>query len=111
MRNRRGVLTLLERLGSTADEVAAELLNLKCTGLKDSGVACPVAMYLTYKGLNEVVVGQKVEWAGQKNRLSVDIPKAVESFTRWFDDGNYPELDEEMPEAVRLVLGGYLPAT
>jgi hypothetical protein len=82
--------TVLNNLGNTAEEVAANLVAAKVKGDRYSTCHCPIAKYLIQQGFIAVVVG--VDSLGYYNkvfghRVDVKIPKPVSEFIQRFDTG------------------------
>lgn len=94
----------LEELGRTATDVAASLSHKGIRGKKASMGACPLACYL--QGLapdQDVLVGnvrfcfdEEQEGYGAVRRAGT-LPRACQMFVDRFDEGGYPELEEEAP--------------
>ena len=88
--------TVLNNLGNTAEEVAANLVAAKVKGYRYSTCHCPIAKYLIQQGFIAVVVGVDSlgYYKGFGHRVGVKIPKPVSEFIQRFDtDGDtFPEL-------------------
>jgi len=83
---------LLERLGSTADEVAASLKRLGVKGRRGSALTCPLAKYLNSRlpGTQPTKVSSV---SFQVTGSQLYVPAGCSDFVRRFDIGRYPELD------------------
>jgi hypothetical protein len=96
------VITLeqaLAQLPDDADEIAAYLIEQKCSGFRETGESCPVANYLTGQGFERVFVetGYVKAWADGDEHF-IPTPEPVASFVRRFDeDDDWPELDADLP--------------
>jgi hypothetical protein len=90
----RDVCALLDRLGSTPDEVAAALLAGGYRGRRDDTCECPVAQYLHASGATDATVEpDEVYLEGEGERVSP--PESVRDFIVAFDAGHYPALVTE----------------
>lgn len=92
--NNADLETIVEQLGSTADEVALNLQRAGITGKRGEPDCCPVANYLSGIGF----VGALVQ-LHHEEYLEISTPdeaadasKAVEDFVASFDGGAYPFL-------------------
>jgi len=79
-------LELLTALGSSADEVAANLLKAGIKGVKKNCIFCPITNYLRGEGI-PMDIGYLIS----------DYPQLqpIRSFIMGFDNGKYSELDEQ----------------
>ena len=89
--------SLLEGMGSTADEVAAFLEGQGVKGWRRDGNGCPVARYLTAINQCRYYVGTgavSTEAGGFPYEWIVELPNPVRGFVSNFDHGSYPNLEE-----------------
>jgi hypothetical protein len=91
--------TVLQNLGQTVEEVAANLVAAKVKGGRCSSCGCPLAKYLIQQGFFSVDVG--VESLGYDkvfgHRVDVKIPKPVSEFIQRFDAGDNDTFSELRP--------------
>ena len=91
-----GLITALQSLGSTAEDVADTLISGGWRGFPGDAGTCPVALYLTTmlpfaRSAVVGVGGATVHTVGDTD-IDADLPPAVSVFVRAFDSGAYPEL-------------------
>jgi hypothetical protein len=83
-------LPLLQALGATSDEVAA---NLRAAGVKGKARlkrSCPLAVFMQVRGFtNASVAGSTLEWG--RGHLAL-LPGPCAEFAHRFDHGDYHEL-------------------
>lgn len=90
----------LEALGTTVEEVAAELLKGGFKGVPRRACECPVALYLSH-ALNvptdsvAVAFSDAVLMWGNSGPISIPLPGAVSQFVNDFDKGLYRELRDD----------------
>jgi hypothetical protein len=87
--------SLLEGMGSTADEVAAFLEGQGCKGWRGTPYFCPVAQYLRLSGLTDPSVSTIMARERHKPDSIQMLPTPVHNFVLNFDFGFYPQLDKE----------------
>jgi hypothetical protein len=97
--NKEQALELLQGLGETAEEVAA---NLQVKGIRGdvmNAKTCPVSQWLKANGADRVATSTYSIYLhnpqvgnGLFNDSHVNTPKAVEEFIRMFDAGKFPAL-------------------
>jgi hypothetical protein len=90
---------LLGQIGSTSAQIAETLAGRNITGLREDPHCCPIANLITAD-----VPG--ADWWKQEEFMvdgldvvtpdgEIEVPDAVRLFIRDFDDGLYPELEDE----------------
>lgn len=84
----------LDKLGSTADKIAKNLLALKIKGRPVQASYCPIAIYLKKCGFVGAGISQNgIDfYDGDKLAAPLATPKPVANFITKFDSGNYPDL-------------------
>jgi hypothetical protein len=91
-------LTLQEAiaaLGSDADDIRSNLANWKIKGKKQNIGICPVAIYLKREGFPCAYVSQLGIYGSSITRMNT--PTHVAAFINRFDDGEFPELEDNTP--------------
>lgn len=91
------VMDRLADLGDSAEQVADALAEKGITGQCENPNGCPIFNYLTNQGFAVHSVGDEViEVDGEE----IDTPSAIASFIYGFDQGEWPELDEDAEVAL-----------
>jgi hypothetical protein len=92
---------LLEALGATRQQVAKTLFDSEDYGHRGSCGRCPVAVHLERQLGVAVSVGdlEVSLHLGPNRLLNVDLPDPVVQFVAYFDLGEYPLLDLDLPIA------------
>jgi hypothetical protein len=80
------------QLGATAEEIRHSLQALNITGYQEDAANCPLAVYLDGQGFDDVQVTDEIVTAQAQD--SARLPQ-VREFVQNFDDGLYPELEED----------------
>jgi hypothetical protein len=106
MKTQQDLINDLDALGSTPTEVAENLLQLGCTGRKNSSCSCPVANYLKLKGYSHPSVFDETD-----PTIYIDLEKyplcltaPVATFIRAFDRGLYPDLEEDYTTTLKKTI-------
>lgn len=87
---------VISELGNTPKAIATKLKSLKIKGERNEASSCPLANYLDYRGLSAVRVAGNFELETEiGDTLEIEMPKAYHTFVEKFDNGDYPELDED----------------
>jgi hypothetical protein len=90
------VTVQLAALGSTPTQIAETLLEQGVSGIRGSGLSCPISNYLTGKcGITKVAAGWRTITvaAGPDDSLTpVPTPPPVAGFITAFDKGAFDEL-------------------
>lgn len=90
------VKSLLADLGTTSDEIAANLKRLRCTGHRKDCTRCPIAVYLEKHGIylrdTRGVAGGEVEFISNSDYRVVPLSKPIREFIDQFDEGEHPDL-------------------
>jgi hypothetical protein len=90
--NNQQAQQLLDNLGSTADEVAANLKDQGITGRRQRCYSCPIAKFLNKNGAPECAVGSSmIRIALTEEPFKPSF--TIQTFINSFDSGAYPELD------------------
>lgn len=103
MTEKQMVGKLLQALGTKREDVAKELLRLRCKGGRSVGETCPVAVYLKKRGVRDPNVTRHTIYFDLLDvddapyGDSVKTPGPVRAFLDAFDSGEYPKLI--LPEA------------
>lgn len=92
------VRDLLVALGTTAEEVAAALLDKACFGRRGDENFCPVATYLQWGGLPYATIDGEVAMVDHLTGATIDLPGPIHDFVLAFDGGRFDELLEEEAE-------------
>jgi hypothetical protein len=106
-----GLKRALTALGDSAALVGQKLLTMGFKGQRNLCKVCPVARYLlaVIEGADDVSVHEYqafayrtvVEYTEVTSEVaSAVLPVVVQAFVEDFDDGVFPELDSEVPDAV-----------
>lgn len=94
------VIRLLDKLGTSQDQVATTLVDLGITGQIAEADRCPVANYLYLHTGQRLHVGPACvtedEWVTDASVVA-SLPDAVSDFIGDFDMERYPELITEDP--------------
>lgn len=86
------IIELLAELGARPHEIAASLQASGVRGVRESTLACPIAMHLRKRlGRSVAVTPRAVDVPGPEP-LSVALPAAHQQFIDEFDSGCYPDL-------------------
>lgn len=103
------ITLMLERLGSTPDEIAQSLRVSGVKGMRRQGNSCPITHWLEKQmGGRAFTSQQSVSWIEGPDLREIDptamvwvaVPEPVVDFVTRFDDGVYPDLVEH---AVRII--------
>lgn len=82
-----GITGALDRLGSTADQIAEALANKGCRGTRVD--KCPLEVYLEAEFSMTARVGNLTAAVGPDVRY---LSEPLRDFVRGFDAGRYPDL-------------------
>lgn len=85
---------LLRTLGNSADEIAAALEKVGCSGHRQIQECCPLANYLKRMGAGSYVAVGVAQAVGDFG--VVDLTGAQTAFVTGFDSGKYPQLIAEV---------------
>lgn len=94
--NSKTITQLLSDLGTTPDQVASTLQEQGIKGFVGNPFYCPVAKYLTQKGVHNCGVAPFTitydisKWFPFSRK--VYVPEVVKDFVIAFDGGSYPTL-------------------
>ena len=101
MKTKEEVLSLLEKLGKTKEDVANKLQSLGIKGERNKCYSCPLAQYLIKNGIGlkvpfvvEVRVGVGVNWYWYPISKYPQL-QGIRDFILAFDRGEFPQLESE----------------
>jgi len=92
--NKQLILTLLEQLGETPEQVAEALKAKGFKGRPKQAHCCPIYHYLTSHGLDVGVTPGQISLYAPNDDCDITAPLSIKQFVYDFDAGKYPDLEE-----------------
>jgi hypothetical protein len=92
--NKQLILTLLEQLGETPEQVAEALKAKGFKGKRKRAHCCPIYQYLTSHGLDVGVSPSEIALYDTTTKgCDITAPLPIKQFIYDFDLGKYPDLE------------------